>query len=710
MRIRPGKYGSVRKRHKQKPTCGSRQFEWCWMALLFLAIWAPKVPAAYPPADYIHPDQVQTGSLLIRMKNGYRVATRMNTVIDARITGLVARVQVRQEFRNDGTDWVEGIYVFPLPDEAAVDHLRMMIGERVIEGEIHAKEEARQKYEQASAEGKKASLVEQQRANMFTSSVANIAPGETIVVEIGYLETLSYDERSFSIRFPLTMTPRYIPGHPLPDRQGSGWSPDTTRVPDASLITPPVVNPAKDHKLVFSAEINAGVPLDLIASRYHVVDVDNLNGRYVVSMDNAEVLMDHDIELTWKPVPDSAPRAMMFTETLHGDMHALLMMLPPDDVTAPAELILREMVFVIDTSGSMHGTSMEQAKRALNLALGGLAPGDRFNVIQFNSTAVALFPDSVEASVGNVSVARRYVNGLTANGGTEMWPALNRALSAAGIESHLRQVIFITDGSVGNEEQLFRLIEEQLGEARLFTVGIGSAPNSWFMRKAAEAGRGMFTMISALHEVNEKMGRLFRKLEQPQVTDIVVKWPGNSVAESYPPIVPDLYAGEPIMVRARLPASFDAETPVRITGNSASGAWEADVDWEVGDSRSGVASLWAQARIEDLLDGQRRGRSADETRTDVVATALRHHLVSPFTSLVAIDKTPVRPLNTSLSKEQVPNLIPNGQNTMPIFGITATATSAGMFRVNGVLLMLIGWLLFVYLKVWRSSDAMRKDE
>ena len=490
MRLRFGKYRSKRKAQKKDGKYGSRNWHpepelesfrrirehLCrqssvrWMAIFVLAIWIPKVPAAEIPAEDIRPDQMQTGSLLFRMKNGYKVATRMNTAIDARVTGLVARVQVRQEFRNDGAEWVEGVYVFPLPDEAAVDQLRMTIGERIIEGEIREKAEAKKQYEQAKAEGKKATLVEQQRANMFTTSVANIAPGETIVVEIGYLETLRYDEGSFSIRFPLTMTPRYMPGHALPDRQGSGWSPDTTQVPDASLITPPVVTNSNDHKISFNAEINLGVPLSLVASRYHVVDIDQRDNRYAVAFENDKAPMDHDIELTWRPVSDSAPRAMLFTEEVDGEPHALLMMLPPDDFSAPVNRMSREMIFVIDTSGSMHGTSIDQAKRALNLALGGLTPGDRFNVIQFNSSTSALFPGSVDASANNVSVARRYVNGLKANGGTEMWPALTRALSSARFESHLRQVVFITDGSVGNEEQLFQLIEDRLGETRLFTV------------------------------------------------------------------------------------------------------------------------------------------------------------------------------------------------------------------------------------------------
>jgi Ca-activated chloride channel family protein len=617
----------------------------------------------------------------------------MNTSIDARVSGLVARVSVRQEFRNDGQEWVEGIYVFPLPDEAAVDHLRMYIGERFIEGEIREKEKAKKDYEAAKLAGKKAGLVEQQRANLFTTSVANIAPGEGVVVEIEYLETVQFDEGVFSLRFPLTLTPRYIPGFALPDRKGSGWASDTNLVPDASLITPPVVKVSSDHKFTFTADINAGVPLEFIASRYHVIDVANDGERYQIGLTDGLSAMDHDLELTWRPVADSFPRATLFTENVAGQTHALLLLLPPDDFSTPTLSRPRELIFVIDTSGSMHGTSMEQAKRALGMALSGLEPADRFNIIQFNSTTSALFPGSVEASANNIDIARHYVIGLAANGGTEMRSAIERALSPQHSNSHFRQVIFVTDGSVGNEEELFGLIETRLGDARLFTVGIGSAPNSWFMRKAAEAGRGTFTLIGALHETGEKMERLFRKLEKPQLTDIVVEWPDGASAQSYPETVPDLYSGEPVLVRARLDGEAHGEVVVR--GNSTLGNWEAELPIGAGEPKSGIAALWARSQIENLLDRQRRGAVADRFRDDIVQTALVHHLVSKYTSLVAIDKTPARPASAGLSSERVPNLMPYGQSPNSIFGFPATATAAPVYRRNGALLIMLALLLLL---------------
>jgi Ca-activated chloride channel family protein len=678
---------------------------WLWVLALLVVLQAWPVGA-----QEVTPDHAQSGSLLWRMEQGYTTATTLDTEVDMRISGLVARVSVRQEFRNEGSTWTEGVYVFPLPDKAAVDRMRLHIGDRFIEGEIREKEQAKKEYEQAKATGKKTSLVQQQRANLFTTHVANVAPGESVVVEIEYLEDLSYEDGRFSIRFPMTLTPRYIPGNPLPDKQGNGWSADTDRVPDASLVTPPQVMASKNHRVSLSAEINAGIPLEIIASRYHPVTISEQDGIYAVVFSDPQTPMDHDFELVWRPVPSAEPRAMAFTETIDGNPYHLLMVMPPDQDQAPPLQMPRETIFIVDTSGSMHGVSMSQAKRAVHLAIQALQPGDLFNVIEFDSYTSALYPHSVPANSGNVANALRFVQQLQAEGGTEMRPALRLALGSPAQETHLRQIVFITDGSVGYEDEMFSMIEQQLGSARLFTVGIGSAPNSWFMRKAAEAGRGSYTFISALHEVQEKMDALFRKLESPQVTDIEVHWPSGVVVESYPSTVPDLYLGEPVWVRARASGSFRPGDALRITGNSVTGAWSTELSLDAPSQSEGVAALWARARIGELMDAERRGGDPDATRAAVLETALTHHLVSKYTSLVAVDKTPVRPAGDPLSSEQVPNLMPYGQSTNAIFGFPATATNAPALRVMGAAWLLSALLLLVMIRTTsrKQKSAWRR--
>jgi Ca-activated chloride channel family protein len=669
------------------------------------AVLATTARAAGEHEGELTPQQMQAGSLLWRMQTGYVVATRLDSEVNMRISGMVARVSLRQQFRNDGQQWLEGVYVFPLPDTAAVDHLRMHIGERFIEGEIREKEQAKKEYKQAKKQGKKASLVEQQRANLFTTSVANIAPGETVTVEIEYLEVLRYDEGTFSLRFPLTLTPRYIPGSAPVGRKGSGWSPDTALVDDASNITPPMIAESDHHTVRIFAEVNAGAPLTYIASRYHAIDVNDSDGTYTISLAGGDVPMDHDFELVWRPVPDASPRAMLFAETLADRKHLLLMMIPPNDASVATVVVARELVFVIDTSGSMHGASIEQAKKALLLALDGLRPVDRFSIIQFNSVTGAFLPGSVAATAANVNNAKRYVRALRANGGTEMHPALLQALQPDAPAGLLRQIIFITDGSVGNEEGLFSLISTQLGDTRLFTVGIGSAPNGWFMRKAAELGRGTYTYISALHEVQEKMERLFRKLAEPQVTDIEVMWPSSVEVQAFPETIPDLYAGEPIMVKARLQNTARVTDVITISGTSAMGGWVAELPLDAGDQSAGVAALWAREKIENTLDNARRRGVGEDAQQIATQTALQYHLVSKYTSLVAIDKTPVRPAGAALGKEQVPNLLPYGQSHNAIFGFPATATTATQHLLTGAACLFVALLLVCLRRRSRVSLA-----
>ena len=677
-----------------KRSCACRR-----LGVVLLMLAALPEPVAATPEMEVSPNRVQSGSLLLRMKSGYRVATRINSDVEITVSGITVRASLEQTFRNDGTEWVEGIYVFPLPDGAAVDRLRMRIGERIIEGEIHEKQKARARYKKAKAQGRRATLVNQQRANLFTTAVANIGPGETVSIEIEYLDTARYDEGMFSLRFPMTLTPRFIPGHATGDRKGSGWAADTDRVRDASLITPPVVTGSADHTIALRAVIDAGLPLEFVASRYHPVTVAEVDDQYEVRFAQTGVAMDHDVELIWRPIKDGTPRATLFSEVMDDQPHVLVMLVPPTDESAASVVLPRDLVFVIDTSGSMHGVSIEQAKRALHRAIDGLRPVDRFNVIQFNSVTQALYPDSVAADAANVTNARQYVEQLRANGGTQMRPALERALAARTGTSHLRQIIFITDGSVGNEAELYRVIERRLGNARLFTVGIGSAPNGWLMRKAAELGRGAYVFISALHEVDEKMGQLFHKLERPQVTDIRIEWPSDLEAIPYPATVPDLYAGEPVVIKARLARRPRAGDQLVISGRSSSGDWGAELGLHSDQTSPGTAALWARAHIGALMDSERRGANATAVRKSIVDAALRYHLVSKYTSLVAVDKTPARPANAGISKDQVPNLLPHGQSQQAIFGFPPTATNAGAYRRAGALCLLLA-TLFLLRRVW----------
>src|SRR5262249_19449904 len=535
------------------------------LAMLLLLIVASAQPVPAAPArgdggDASPRRRITEGTLFWRTAQHATAAPApgVRTDVELRGTGIVARATVRQEFTNPSEEWAEALYVFPLPEDAAVDHLRMWVADRVIDGVIQERAAAKATYEQAKHEGKRASLIEQERPNIFTTSLANIPPGAAIAIEIQYQHVVRYDAGRFRLRFPMGAGPRYAPGVPLPVSSGPGTEADTDAVPDASRIPPPVAPSSRGpiNPISLRIELDPGVPLAALESSYHRIHTAPLSGgRFEIALEAIDVPADRDFELVWQPAVGTEPTAVLFTDQTGDHTHALLMLLPPRGVERPH--LPRDVIFVLDNSGSMAGASIEQARAALKLALTRLQPGDRFNVVRFNHRTDALFPDVQPASQPNLSAAERYVDSIRAQGATESLPALIRALAGHAEPDRLRQVIFLTDGDVGNEQQLFQTILQQLGESRLFTIGIGSAPNSHFMREAARLGRGTFTYIGSPAEVQDKMVTLFRKLESPSLTDVQLALPGAGDADVLPARIPDLYLGEPVMVtlRTQLPPS-----------------------------------------------------------------------------------------------------------------------------------------------------------
>jgi Ca-activated chloride channel family protein len=656
------------------------------LALLILLVAVTSRPALAAPAG----GRVTEGTLLWRTAGQPTGAPAplLKTEVEMRVTGIVVRATVRQEFTNPSTEWAEGVYVFPLPEDSAVDRLRMRVGERLIEGVIQEREAAKATYERARHEGRRASLVEQERPNIFTTSIANIPPGAAIAVEIEYQQAVRYDAGQFRLRFPMVVGPRFIPGSPLPADTGSGWAPDTNDVPDASRITPPVAHPADGplNPVSLRIELDPGVPLITIASSFHGIHTRMLSGgRYEITLEDIEVPADRDFELVWQPALGAAPGAALFTEPRSDGIYALLMVMPPAPAAFEKLRTPREVIFVVDHSGSMAGASIQQAKAALTLALRRLRPTDTFNVVRFNHQTHSLFEVPHAASPANVQAAERYVSDLKADGGTVMLPALLRALDGQDRSGRLRQVIFLTDGAVGNEEQLFQAIAERLGDSRLFTIGIGSAPNSHFMRDAARLGRGTFTYIDSPTEVQDKMAALFRKLEAPALTDVRLELAGVE-ADVLPAPIPDLYLGEPVVVTLHAPG---LPTHTMLRGRLGPRPWELELGLQPAVAGAGLAGQWARAKIDALLDQRRAGVPAEDVRAAVVALALTHHLVSPYTSLVAVDVTPVRPQDAALSSHALATNLPAGWDYHVVFGLGQGATSGRLHLILGLAALLL---------------------
>ena len=636
-------------------------------------------------AGTVAPADARSGELLLSTgtPGQYTVAPTVETEVAISVSGVVARTRVTQSFHNPGTDFVEGVYVFPLPEKAAVDHLEMRIGTRMIVGQIQEKDAARKTYEQAKSEGRKAALVEQQRPNLFTNSVAHIGPNEMVHITIEYQQTLGYENGVYKLRFPLAVTPRYVPMkapvEALPEE------PKALEASDAPLVQPAfekaggtaLVNPVD-----IAVSIDAGVALGAVSSSYHDVAIDRPDNEHaIVSLAKDQEEADHDFELTWSLASAAAPQAALFTENVAGRDYALLMVVPPAADSAEKAAyasVPREMVLIIDTSGSMQGASIEQAKAAVGEALDRLTERDRFNIVEFNSVTRPMWPQALPATSANVQSAREWVSRLQADGGTEMAPALSFALDGSDTPGYLRQVVFMTDGGVGNEDALFRLIAQRLGSSRLFTVGIGSAPNAHFMTKAAQFGRGTFTYVGDVREVHEKMAGLFAKIESPVLRDVSVRWADGTPVETFPERVPDLYLGEPVMLSAAA-ASFAGT--VIVSGTLANQPWSVALTPSSSPTASGVGALWARAKIAALMDAMRQGGDTEKLRTQVVAVALEHHLVSAYTSLVAVDVTPTGPAGT-LKTALVHAALPRGTGGGMI---PQTDTSATLQLLLGLL-------------------------
>ena len=641
---------------------------------------------------------VQQGTLLLLDGESKVTAPLLFTDVHIDIAGMTARARVTQRFVNPTSEWREGVYVFPLPEKAAVDHLSMQIGERVIEGQIKERQEAKRTYDAAKLEGRKATLVEQERPNLFTTNVAHIGPAEEIVVAIEYQQTLHYDAGSFALRFPLAITPRYIGSDStfaiVSDIGNLTRKVESDPMSDADRITPPVAHPDNGwiNPVSLTIELYAGFPLARLTSPSHAIHVDeHPANRYQVTLSDGTVPAARDFEMSWTPDVGAAPGATLLTEERDGRKFALLMVLPPivDAANARAP---REITYIIDTSGSMEGVSINQAKEALLMALDRLREGDRFNVIEFNSTTHSLYPAPMPVDAATLANARTFVRNLRARGGTEMLPALTAALSTPREGREMRQVVFLTDGAIGNENDLLHLIEQRLADRRLFTIGIGPAPNTYFLKKAAEAGRGTFTFIGDVREVKEKMSVLFRKIENPALTDMNIVWPMSAV--TFPDKLPDLYAGEPVVLTAELKHGV-TDGLVVLSGVRDGKAWTARLPLDTGTSERGIGVLWARDKIEALMDAKRNGASGDEIKRDVIGVALAHHLVSAYTSLVAVDVTPTAPAGIVAQKTMLPVNLPDGLVYDAIFGVPQTATPAPLLTVAGTLTLLLALALYL---------------
>ncbi len=556
--------------------------------------------------------------------------------VDGEVLGAHARVRVRQRYCNESGRAVEAVYTFPLPADATLTAFAMTCAGRRLEGSVKEREAAFHAYDDAVVAGHGAALLEQERSNVFTATVGNLLPGEETLVEVEYVQRVTADEGSLRWMIPTLVAPRYIPGSAGGDRTAHGEHPPTDRVPDADRITPPR-----------AAEVGYGLKLDLlfdlgrevkVESPSHAITAVTEGARVRVRFAQAEVALDRDVVLTARGLGSLASQAAgVVAHRAPGSDGYLALSVVPDLAGQGGAAGGVTAVFVVDVSGSMAGDSLREARAALRLCLRHLRAGDRFNVIAFSNSHVAFEREPVPFTQSSMASADVWINGLSANGGTEMLEPLVLATAMAGSGG---VVMLLTDGEVGNEDEILQAVLKRRGEskARVYSFGIGTNVSDALLRDLARETGAAVEFIHPGERIDEKVVAQFSRAVAPRVTDVTVRFVGVDVGEVAPSRTPDLVDGEPWSLLARYTrgGGGTAEIGGRWQGEAFALRVPLDLPEEV--SRPVVAKLWAAERIRDLEDARVEGRRAESMKARITALAVEHGIASRYTSFVVIEQ------------------------------------------------------------------------
>lgn len=619
------------------------------------------------------------------------------------VTGLAVETELTQGFRNPYDEPLEATYVFPLPDRAAVTSLTMTADDRTVHGVLREREQARADYEQAIGEGKRASLAEEERPGVFTMRVGNILPGERVSIRLTLAGRLEYETGSATLRFPLVVAPRYIPGAPLSGTPvGSGTGPDTDAVPDASRITPPVLLPGfpSPVELSIRADIDpAGLPLAEVASSLHPIATEDVDGKLRVRVHPGE-RADRDFILRLRlGADDTVTSSLVTVPDQEGDEGTyVLTVLPPNGTALPRP---RDVVFVLDRSGSMRGRKMVAARRATARMVDTLNGGDRFAVLAFDNVVETPpeLPDGlVSATDRHRFRAVEHLSQLSGRGGTEMLrPLLRAAELLAGDEDADREraLVLVTDGQVGNEDQILHELAARLPDVRVHTVGVDVAVNEAFLRRLATLGGGHYELVESEDRLDEAMEAIHRRIGLPLVTDLAIAADGLDLVagSTAPEPLPALYAGAALVVTGRYDAAASApggERAVTVSGRAAGGDdWSERLPARTGDNPA-LGAVWARARLRDLEDryvaaGGHRGLA--ELEREIVDISVRFGVLCRFTAYVAIDSRVVNEGGTQRRVTQ-PVELPQGWDPAalgaPPVASAASRRGPGLAAAGGV--------------------------
>lgn len=653
------------------------------------------------PIDPMENDVTQ-GALRVKTGDEIVECPLKHTDVKAIISGFIARVTVTQTFDNPFDEKIEAVYVFPLPHTAAVDDMTMVMGERRIVGLIKRRDEARAVYERAIEQGATASLLEQERPNIFTQSVGNIKPGEEILIEISYVDVLSYDMGTYEFHFPMVVGPRYIPGTPtskkpdLPkelkgkvgeiedpeveapmegtDPSGTGWSPDTTRVPDASRITPPVLKPGyrTGHDISLSVSLEAGVPVKDINIVNHKAMLKRIGASGAVAeISTEDSIPNKDFVMKYAVVGEKPEMAVLAHSKVPDQGYFMLMIQPKLDAEL-AKAPPREVVFLIDVSGSMGGEPTEKVKEAMSHFFRLSKPNDTVQVITFAGSANKLFERPVPATEENVSRALNFTQQIRGGGGTEMLKGIKMVLNEPVDPERVRIVVMLTDGYIGNEAEIIEEVGRRAGnQIRFWAIGIGSSPNRFLIDGVAKQGGGMSGVIELNTDPKELVSQIVERIHRAQLAKIRIDWNELSVSEIFPRRIPELWAGRPVIVFGRY--AEGGKTQIKLTGVAEGKplSYSLDVTLPREQPKHGVLSkMWARKKIADI-SAQMYYADTPEVVEEITQVALSYRLMSQYTSFVAVDETEVQLASQKAKPPRqvlVPVPLPAGVEFDGIFG------------------------------------------
>ena len=593
-----------------------------------------------------------------------------HTDVRAKVDGMAAIYTVTQTFENPYDEPLDAVYLFPLGAEAAITEYSITIGDRTIAGEIEKKEDARRTYEQARAAGHTAALLEQERRNIFKQRIANIAPHEAISVRMQYMELLGYADGEYEIAVPLTIGPRYLP---------EGAVGPSVKYADASVA---------GSTVSFSADIDAGVPVLGVASPSHqlVVQQGGATRRHV-ELASAGELPNRDLVVRYQTASERTMVGVLAHRTDKRGYFTLVVQ--PKAEYRTGDITAREVMIVIDTSGSMNGQPLEQAQRVSHALIDSLQPTDTFDVMAFSGDTHAMAPQAIVASDSDKATGHQFVDSLTAGGGTEMGPAIASALQTDPGNDRIRLVYFLTDGFVGNDDMIVSAARHNLGANRIFSIGIGSAPNRALLDQIAAVGRGFATYVNLGDDARDAGTRLVRKTAYPYLTDVKIEWNGLAVGSVTPAAIPDVYAGMPLVVSGVYTQPGHAKITVSATTAGKRVQIPVEVTLPERVDAEPVAALYGRKRIDELyaLAG---GELAQSAIAQITELGLQFHMVTDYTSFVAVDRTRVVNKDGTSRVVEQPALVPAGVDPETSIGPgeqaapqVAAASSGGGYSYSG---------------------------